>query len=70
MKTKLKTLLKNIDVKDVVTTKRFGGSYYLIIPARLAVELGINEGDEYILFIDSEGRLIYEPKRRGDESRG
>ncbi|QUS97945.1 hypothetical protein [Lacticaseibacillus paracasei] len=41
------------------TTRRSGNSLSLTVPA----DAGVNEGQEYLLLVDDEGTLKYEPQR-------
>lgn len=41
------------------TTRRSGNSLSLTVPA----DAGVNEGQEYLLLVDDDGTLKYEPQR-------
>jgi bifunctional DNA-binding transcriptional regulator/antitoxin component of YhaV-PrlF toxin-antitoxin module len=51
------------EIADIVTAYESGGrdSLVVAIPKRLREKLPIAKGQRFLVKVDSEGRLIYEP---------
>lgn len=59
---KLATVKKE-ELMQVCKAVRMGpNSIYLLIPSEIADRFHVQEGQEFLLYVNSQGRLIYEPK--------
>jgi len=52
-----------MEIVDVVSMVKLGtpGSYYLLVPVKLRERLKIDEGTEFIVFVDGK-KIVYERK--------